>query len=128
MPTQSSLTAEEITKVRSHIPPPTNNVLYATLARIYFAYPKPTQWYYGGLQGALAFVKDSNTDIFSFKLVDLGGTRGVIWEHELYEGLEYFTDRPFFHSFAGDVSGYLFPTGEPSKTTIEMHDRLRFRE
>ena len=56
----------------------------------------------GGMQGALAFVKDQQ-GVFNFKLVDLSGTRGIIWEHELYEGFEYFQDRPFFHSFAGDV-------------------------
>ena len=44
----------------------------------------------------------------NFQLVDLTGTRGIIWEHELYEEFEYFQDRPFFHSFAGDVSGAWF--------------------
>lgn len=37
-------------------------------------------------------------------MVDLVGTRGVIWEHELWERFEYFQDRPYFHSFPGDVS------------------------
>ena len=32
------------------------------------------------------------------------GSRGVIWEYELYEDLVYHQDRTFFHSFAGDVS------------------------
>ena len=47
---------------------------------------------------------DKNTGGFGFKLVDLLGTRGVIWEHEIWEPFEYNMDRPFFHSFAGDVS------------------------
>lgn len=34
----------------------------------------------------------------------LQGTRGVLWEHELYEGFTYNQDRTFFHSFQGDVS------------------------
>jgi hypothetical protein len=38
-----------------------------------------------------------------FRLVDLDGTRGVIWEHELYQNFDYFQDRPYFHSFPGDV-------------------------
>ena len=39
-----------------------------------------------------------------FQLVDLSSdTRGIIWEHELYEGFEYFQDGPF-HTFAEDVS------------------------
>jgi Wiskott-Aldrich syndrome protein len=33
----------------------------------------------------------------------LDGTRGVIWEHELYQNFDYFQDRPYFHSFPGDV-------------------------
>lgn len=27
-----------------------------------------------------------------------------MWEHEMYEGFEYYQDRPFFYSFPGDVS------------------------
>ena len=104
MPAQSSLSEEDISKLRSAIPKSGNNILYATLARIYFAHPQPNRWSYGGLQGALAFVKDISTDLFSFRLVDLDGTRGVIWRHELYDGFDYFLDRPFFHSFPGDVS------------------------
>ena len=104
MPAQSSLSEEDISKLRSAVPKSGNNILYATLARIYFAHPQPNRWSYGGLQGALAFVKDVSTDLFSFRLVDLDGTRGVIWRHELYDGFEYFLDRPFFHSFPGDVS------------------------
>ena len=47
----------------------------------------------------------SKANALFFRLVDLTGTRGVIWEHELYQGFEYNADRAYFHSFAGDVSG-----------------------
>jgi hypothetical protein len=104
MPSQSTLNADEKAKVKSAIPASSNKVLYAALARIYYAYPQPGKWSYAGLQGAIAFVKNTNTNTLSFKMVDLDGTRGVIWEHELYEGFEYYPDRAFFHSFAGDVS------------------------
>lgn len=51
------------------------------------------------------FAREKERGLFWFKLIDLTGTRGVIWEHELYRGeFEYFKDREFFHSFAGDVS------------------------
>ena len=50
------------------------------------------------------FVYDKQKNVFCFQMVDLAGTRGVIWEHELYEGFEYNLDRNYFHSFAGDVS------------------------
>lgn len=104
MPATSTLTSDEKTKVKAAVNAPANKIFTAALARIYYAYPKPDEWSYTGLQGALAFVKDTQGVLY-LKLVDLTGTRGIIWEHELYEGFEYFQDRPFFHSFAGDVSG-----------------------
>jgi Wiskott-Aldrich syndrome protein len=106
MPSQSTLTADDKAKVKSAFPPSSSKVFYAAIARIYYAYPQPEKWSYAGLQGALSLVKDTTKNILSFKMVDLDGTRGVIWEHELYEGLEYHPDRAFFHSFAGDVSSY----------------------
>jgi len=102
MPSQSTLSADDKAKVKSAVSG--SKVFHAALARVYYAYPKPDKWSYAGLQGAIAFVKDTTNSTLSFKMVDLEGTRGVIWEHELYEGFEYHPDRAFFHSFAGDVS------------------------
>jgi Wiskott-Aldrich syndrome protein len=106
MPSQSTLSGDDKAKVKAAIPVSAtdNKIFSATLARIYYAYPKPDKWSYTGLQGALAFTKDHRTNALTFKLVDVDGTRGVIWEYELYEGLDYFPDRAFFHSFQGDVS------------------------
>lgn len=104
MPSQSALSADEKSKLKSTLANSSQKILTATLARIYFAYPQPNQWSYGGLQGALAFTHDSSKQAFMMTMVDITGTRGVIWEHELYEGFDYNQDRPFFHSFAGDVS------------------------
>lgn len=104
MPAQSTLTSDEKSKVKAAIPPNANKIHTAALARIYYAYPQPNDWSYAGLQGALAFVTDKSRNALLMKMVDLAGTRGIIWEHELYEGFEYFQDRPFFQSFAGDVS------------------------
>ena len=86
----------------SAIPKGSNKLWIASLARIYYAYPNPNEWSYAGLQGGLAFTKSSQGTLL-FKLVDLDGTRGVIWEHEFYQNLDYFQDRPYFHSFPGDV-------------------------
>lgn len=104
MPSTSALSGEEKAKVKNAITP-TNKILFATIARIYYAYPRQDKWSYTGLQGGLALVQDRTSSTIYFKMVDLDGTRGVIWEHELYEGLEFHRDRPFFYSFAGDVSG-----------------------
>ncbi|THG93258.1 hypothetical protein EW026_g7936 [Hermanssonia centrifuga] len=98
----STLSADDKSKVKAAIPASSNKIVTAALARIYYAYPNPNEWSYAGLQGALAFAKDNTRSAFYLRLVDLIGTRGVVWEHELYEGFEYFQDRPFFHTFAGD--------------------------
>jgi hypothetical protein len=102
MPAQTILSKEEKAKVTSAIPKGSNKLWIASLARIYYAYPNPNKWSYAGLQGGLAFAKNSQGNL-QFKLVDLDGTRGVIWEHELYQNFDYFQDRSYFHSFPGDV-------------------------
>jgi hypothetical protein len=104
MPSTSALGGEEKAKVKNAIPTSTSRILFATIARIYYAYPRPDKWSYTGLQGGLALAQDRTSNTLYFKMVDLDGTRGVIWEHELYEGLEFHRDRPFFYSFVGDVS------------------------
>lgn len=78
----------------------------ATLARVYYAYPTPNKWSYSGLQGGLAFVQDQKNGAYWFKLCDLQGTRGLLWECELPLGAEYDKDRPLFHSFESDVSSH----------------------
>jgi hypothetical protein len=102
MPSSSTLSTNDKNRVRSIIQSPTK-ILAASLARIYFAYPDPFSWTYGGLQGALVLVADRARGAHFLCLVDLSGTRGIIWDHEIYKDFEYNQDRPFFHSFAGDV-------------------------
>ncbi|KAJ3753703.1 hypothetical protein EV360DRAFT_53006 [Lentinula raphanica] len=122
MPSQSTLSADDKAKVKSAIPvsAATNKIVYATLARVYYAHPDPNKWAYAGLQGALTLTRSNITFNLSFNLVDLSGTRGVIWSHEFYEGLEanYNTDRPWFHSFPGDecMVGFVFVDESEAKT------------
>lgn len=106
MPTQSTLSSTDKSLIKSTIQNPTLKILTATLARIYYAYPSPDKWSYAGLQGGLAFVRDVKTGAHWFKLCDLQGTRGVLWDCEMPLEEEYAKDRGFFHSFAGDVSSY----------------------
>ncbi|KAK0495670.1 hypothetical protein EDD18DRAFT_1463495 [Armillaria luteobubalina] len=117
MPSQSTLSKEEKDKIRAAIPAPSNKILYATLARVYYAYPQPNEWSYSGLQGALALTKSNSTGALAFRLVDMIGTTGVIWEHDFYDGLDYFADRAFFHSFPGDDSmiGFVFSNESEAK-------------
>ncbi|KAJ6475787.1 hypothetical protein C8R47DRAFT_1052572, partial [Mycena vitilis] len=118
MPSQSTLSAGEKNKVKVAIPASLNKILFATLARIYYAHPDPNRWFYSGLQGALAIAKDNSANSYAFRLVDLDGTRGVIWDHELYSCLQYNPDRAFFHSFAADdrMIGFVFADEREAKT------------
>ncbi|TFY69247.1 hypothetical protein EVJ58_g537 [Rhodofomes roseus] len=118
MPAQSTLSSDEKSKVKAAVPAGSNKIHTAALARIYYAYPQPNEWSYAGLQGALAFVTDKSRNALYMKMVDLAGTRGIIWEHELYDGFEYYQDRPFFQSFPGDdcMIGIVFADEGEAKT------------
>ena len=107
MPTTSALSADEKAKVKAAVPTSSFKIQTATPARVYYAFPGSSNWSYSGLQGGLAFGQDKSRNTFHLKMVDISGTRGVVWEHELYEGFEYFEDRPYFHTFEGDVSNIL---------------------
>jgi Wiskott-Aldrich syndrome protein len=111
MPSSSTVNSSEKAKIKSQLPESSYKIITGTVARIYYAYPKRDQWAYSGLQGALLFVREKERGLFWFKLVDLTGTRGIIWEHEFCQGeFEYYKDRELFHSFAGDVSRFLSGT------------------
>ncbi|KDQ10687.1 hypothetical protein BOTBODRAFT_115466, partial [Botryobasidium botryosum FD-172 SS1] len=107
---QPTLTSAQKDRIKSILPKPNYKIIAATLARIYYAYPNPKEWSYAGLQGALILVHDRAKGGYWFRLIDLSGTRGVTWEHEVHDSLRYKEDRPFFHSFAGDecVIGFIF--------------------
>lgn len=134
MPAQTTLSKDDKDRVKSSISQSTNKIHFAALGRIYYAHPNPNEWSYAGLQGALAFTFDSSRNALFFRMVDLDGTRGVSWEHECYEGFEYFQDRPYFHSFAGDVSALFYlPSSSDDMNclvALEMYDwsRVRRRE
>ena len=49
----------------------------------------------------ILFIRAKGT--YSLNLVNLIGNRGAICEHEIYNDFQYYQDRPYFHTFAGDV-------------------------
>lgn len=104
MPARTTLTSEEKTKVKSTLAA-TSKILTAASVRVYYAYPAPGEWSYTGLEGAMALVKDTVKGGHWFRLVDMSGTRGVIWEHELWDGFVFQKEAPFLYSFEGDVRG-----------------------
>jgi hypothetical protein len=101
MPSQSTITDNDKSKIKSVVP---TKILAAALVRLYYSYPQPDKWCYTGLEGALVFTLDKSDGAHRFKLIDIEDTRGILWEHELYENFEYNSENEFFHSFEGDVS------------------------
>ncbi|KAF9577644.1 hypothetical protein BGW38_007020, partial [Lunasporangiospora selenospora] len=101
MPSVTLHNTEDKDTIKRALPRTSQKIITATVARLYVAYPDPNTWTYTGLMGGLAFVQMKNT--FYFRIVDLLGSRGVIWEQELYEGFEYTQERMFFHTFALEV-------------------------
>ncbi|KAG0346973.1 hypothetical protein BG004_000383 [Podila humilis] len=100
MPSVTLHNPEDKAAIKRALPTTTQKIITATVARLYVAYPDPNQWTYSGIMGGLAFVQTKTT--FLFRIVDLMGSRGVIWEQELYENFEYTQERSFFHTFAID--------------------------
>ncbi|KZT53612.1 WH1-domain-containing protein [Calocera cornea HHB12733] len=113
-----AISSDDKSKIKNALPSPNNKVATAALARVYYAYPDPSYWSYAGMQGGLALVFDKGRNSNWFKMIDLSGTRGVIWEHELYEPFAYNEDRPFFYSFEGDkcMVGLVFADEGEAKT------------
>lgn len=97
----TTLSANDRHIIKTVIPSSTK-ILAASLARVYLAYPDPHSWSYSDLQGALLLVADRGRGAHFICLVDLVGSRGKIWEHEIYRGFEYNQGRVFC-SFAGYV-------------------------
>ncbi|SGY74574.1 BQ5605_C005g03370 [Microbotryum silenes-dioicae] len=104
MPSTSTLTSNEKSLIKKHAPSaPGDKIHTAAVARVYYAFPDPAKWSYSGISGALVFGWGSQGGWI--KVVDLAGTRGTIWKHEIVEEMQYYQDRTFFHTFPSDVSG-----------------------
>lgn len=119
----AALTAADKEKIKRAIPKANNKVIDATIARLYVAYPDPSQWNYTGLMGAVVLVDDTVGHTFFLKLVDITGSRGVIWDQELYVDFAYHMDRKFFHTFEIEecLVGLLF---EDTNDASHFHKRV----
>ncbi|WEJ97072.1 hypothetical protein PSN45_004620 [Yamadazyma tenuis] len=120
------LTVDDKEKIKRVIPKASNKVIDATVARLYIAYPDPTEWKYTDLYGAIVLVDDLVGHTFFLKLVDIEGHRGVVWDQELYVDLDYNQDRKFFHTFEIEECyvGLLF---EDTTEASHFHKRVTTR-
>lgn len=130
MPTSSTINSASKSKIKSSLPSSHYKILTATVARVYAAIDD--QWSYTGIEGGLAFVRLLNSDekgACGFRVVDLKGTRGVIWDHDIYQGMQYNQDRAFFHTFEGDefLIGFSFADeGEANEFYKKVNNRAKY--
>lgn len=109
-----TLTSQDKELVKRAVPKSANKILDAAVARLYVALPDQDNWKWTGLMGALVLVDDLIGHTFFFKLVDLVGGRGVLWDQELWVDFNYSQDRLFFHSFEIEDCRIGFLFDEPS--------------
>ncbi|KAF9087479.1 hypothetical protein BGX27_002917, partial [Mortierella sp. AM989] len=116
MPSVTLHNPEDKASVKRALPSTTQKIITATVARLYVAYPDPNSWTYSGIMGGLAFVQTKDT--FMFRIVDLMGSRGVIWEQELYDNFEYTQERSFFHTFSLDSCLAAFSFADDQEASV----------
>jgi hypothetical protein len=71
MPSSSTISSSDKSKIKSALPSSANKILTATVARIFVAHPSQSSWSYTGIEGALAFVRDLNKNAFYLRAIDL---------------------------------------------------------
>ncbi|CDZ96193.1 Actin regulatory protein (Wiskott-Aldrich syndrome protein) [Phaffia rhodozyma] len=128
MPSTSSLLAEDKALIKKAIPSG-NKILTATVVRIF--YQSGNDWVYSGVQGGACLVFDKQRGGVWWKVVDLLGTRGVIWEHELPSSStwSYNQDRGFFHTFPSEDTNVAFvfaDEGEAGEMYKKVHARGKY--
>ncbi|KAG0380828.1 hypothetical protein BGX24_004372 [Mortierella sp. AD032] len=128
MPSITLNNPEDKATVKRFLSSPNTRIITATVARLYIAYPDPSQWTYAGILGAVALIQTSNT--FILRIVDLLYGQGIVWEQELYQGFDYHQDMPFFHTFQADnyVAGFSFADEHEAEVFYsKVNGRARLR-
>lgn len=105
-----TLNSSDKEKIKRVVPKSSNKIIDAAIVRLYVNTPDTEQWSWTGLTGAIVLVDDLIGHTFFFKLIDIIGNAGVLWDQELWVDFQYSQDRLFFHSFEIDdySIGFLF--------------------
>ena len=98
---------DELKKIRATLGN-TSTILSSTVARLYIA-PDGVNWEYTGLVGALLFLVDRRYNAFLFQMYEID-TVDLLWETELYYGLNYESIAPHFHCFEGTYIPIVAPS------------------
>ena len=70
--------------------------------------PDGTQWMKKDV-GVLCLVRDINRRSYFFRLFCTLRNR-MIWEHEIYNSMQYLAPKPFLHTFEAEVRLFLWLT------------------
>lgn len=121
-----TLSSQDKDVVKRAVPKSSNKIIDAAIVRLYVSLPDQDEWKWTGLMGALVFVDDLIGHTFFFKLVDIIGSRGVLWDQELWVDFQYSQDRLFFHSFEIEDCqiGFLF---DDSSAAQHFYKRVNSR-
>ncbi|KAF9941465.1 hypothetical protein BGZ67_005047 [Mortierella alpina] len=128
MPSITLNNPEDKAIVKRFLSSPNTRIITATVARLYIAYPDPSQWTYSGILGAVTLIQTSQA--FYLRIVDLLYGRGIVWEQELYSGFVYCQDESFFHTFQTDtyVAGLSFADEHEAEVFYgKVHGRASLR-
>ncbi|KAK9451186.1 uncharacterized protein V1518DRAFT_412777 [Limtongia smithiae] len=115
------ITSADKEKIKRAVPKASNKIVEAAVARLYISYPDPNSWTFTGITGAVVLANDLTGNTFFFKMVDIIGNRGVIWDQELYIDFQYNQDRAFFHTFELEecYAGLLFADDSEAHTFLK---------
>ncbi|KAI8070868.1 hypothetical protein BC940DRAFT_270946 [Gongronella butleri] len=105
--------AQPLARVISHCLPRcvAQKIITAAVARLYLAAPDPDQWAYTGYWGALALLRDSKrNDAYFLCMINIEASiykqstkkRLVVWEQEVYSGMQVHQEAPYFYTFDAD--------------------------
>ncbi|XP_066255039.1 actin nucleation-promoting factor WASL-like [Euwallacea similis] len=85
-----------------------------TVAQLFVtAPPNHSQWMKRGT-GVLCFVKDNIRKNYFFRMFNLKHNQ-MVWEHEMYNNMEYIEAAPFFHTFEGEECIVAFNFADPQE-------------
>ncbi|XP_050308358.1 actin nucleation-promoting factor WASL-like [Anthonomus grandis grandis] len=85
--------------------------------------PHHAQWLKRGT-GVLCFVRDNSKKNYFFRLFSLKRNQ-MMWEHEMYNNMEYVESAPFFHTFEGEegIIGFNFASQSEAKSFRAVVDQ-----
>ncbi|CAG9863253.1 unnamed protein product [Phyllotreta striolata] len=104
--------------------------LCTTVVQLYLTKPPEHSHWFKKSTGILCFVKDNTKKNFFFRLFCIQRNMKV-WEHQMYNNMEYIEGTPFFHMFEGEncLVAFNFANIEEARDLrIVVHQKIQARK